>query len=236
MLHQETVAASTLDLIRRLMADARLQEFYLVGGTALSLTIGHRISDDIDLFTSKSFDAAKLAVHLKVYKIENVQVAPNTVSGFIEDVKTDFIAHQYPLLKSIKTPEGIQMLDNEDIAAMKFNAIIQNGTRIKDFVDIYYLLERLPLRVLLDAYEKKYAVARVNRQMASQALLYDKDIDFSVPVNFIKDTGIKWPEIRQRLQQAIKNPDQPFVPRQPPQTPKQKSRKFNTGKRKKPKL
>jgi len=53
MLHKETVTAGTLDLIRRLMDDAHLQQFYLVGGTALALMLGHRISIDIDLFTDK---------------------------------------------------------------------------------------------------------------------------------------------------------------------------------------
>lgn len=48
MLHKETVTAGTLALIHRLMDDAHLQEFYLVGGTALALMLGHRISIDIE--------------------------------------------------------------------------------------------------------------------------------------------------------------------------------------------
>jgi hypothetical protein len=62
MLHKETVASPTLDLIKRLFKDASLNEFVLVGGTALSLQIGHRISIDIDLFSNKPFDAAKHSV------------------------------------------------------------------------------------------------------------------------------------------------------------------------------
>jgi hypothetical protein len=55
MLYKETVAAQTLDLIKRLFKDTRLDEFVLVGGTALSLQVGHRISIDIDLFSNKPF-------------------------------------------------------------------------------------------------------------------------------------------------------------------------------------
>ncbi|SDH36389.1 Nucleotidyl transferase AbiEii toxin, Type IV TA system [Dyadobacter soli] len=64
MLHEETVEASTLALIRRLMADENLSDFYLVGGTALSLRLGHRISIDIDLCTGKDFDSAAVCEHL----------------------------------------------------------------------------------------------------------------------------------------------------------------------------
>jgi len=55
MLYKETVAPQTLDLIKRLFKDTRLDEFVLVGGTALSLQLGHRISIDIDLFSNKPF-------------------------------------------------------------------------------------------------------------------------------------------------------------------------------------
>lgn len=53
MLHKETVAESTLELLKQLMALAELSSFSLVGGTNLALRLGHRISVDIDLFTTK---------------------------------------------------------------------------------------------------------------------------------------------------------------------------------------
>ncbi|MDF2431199.1 MAG: hypothetical protein JWP44_830 [Mucilaginibacter sp.] len=51
MLHKETVTAGTLELLNSLMLDENLNDFFLVGGTALSLQIGHRISIDLDLFS-----------------------------------------------------------------------------------------------------------------------------------------------------------------------------------------
>ncbi|MCF0056937.1 nucleotidyl transferase AbiEii/AbiGii toxin family protein [Dyadobacter sp. CY356] len=50
MLHLETVDARTLSILRRLMVIPELNSFYLVGGTALALKYGHRISVDLDLF------------------------------------------------------------------------------------------------------------------------------------------------------------------------------------------
>ena len=52
MLFTETVASSTLELLRRLMKDIALRDFVLVGGTSLALQVGHRISVDIDLFSN----------------------------------------------------------------------------------------------------------------------------------------------------------------------------------------
>lgn len=157
MLHKETVSEGTLDLINRLMADEQLKDFYLVGGTALSLMIGHRISIDIDLFTDKDFDAPLVAEYLKSqYETEVRSVNKNSVSGFMEGIKFDLISHRYPHVKPIEIRDGIRMLSLNDIAAMKVNAIVGNGTRIKDFIDIYYLLKELSYRQIIESYVKKY--------------------------------------------------------------------------------
>ncbi len=54
MLHTETVAPETLELLSRLMQDSFFNNFVLVGGTAISLHLGHRISVDLDLFSNES--------------------------------------------------------------------------------------------------------------------------------------------------------------------------------------
>jgi len=53
MLYKETISQTTLGLLTRMMKDKVLDNFILVGGTALSLQLGHRISIDIDLFCNK---------------------------------------------------------------------------------------------------------------------------------------------------------------------------------------
>ena len=55
MLRKETVSEFTLELLKTLMEDELLENFFLAGGTALALQIGHRISLDLDLFTQVSF-------------------------------------------------------------------------------------------------------------------------------------------------------------------------------------
>lgn len=157
MLHTETVETRTLDLIRALMSDAKFQEFFLVGGTALSLKLGHRMSVDIDVFTDKEFDAASIGAYLDAnYELTDSSVIKNGVFGFIEEVKVDLISHRYPLIKPVEVIDGIRMLSLEDIGAMKLHAIVQNGSRLKDFIDVYYLLERIPLTLVSNTYCQKY--------------------------------------------------------------------------------
>ena len=55
MLQYGTVGPGTLDILRKLMAVPELRDFYLVGGTALALYRAHRISVDLDLFTTREF-------------------------------------------------------------------------------------------------------------------------------------------------------------------------------------
>src|ERR1700733_4100456 len=190
MLRTETVTPGTLDLITCLMADAELNDFFLVGGTALSLLIGHRISIDIDLFTDKDFNPGSLRKHLEQrHSMTDVKTIGNGIFGFIDDVKIDIIAHKYPLiepLQIIEVIEGIRMSSLEDIGAMKLNAIVGSGNRLKDFVDMYYLLAYRPFRALGKVYEKKYQ--NVNIQMAGNSLLYFNDIDHSVSIKLMNGT------------------------------------------------
>ena len=97
MLYTQTVEAGTLVLIKELMSDKELESFNLVGGTTLSLKLGHGMSVDIDLFTDRDFDAPKISHHLhQTYNAEIYKTLPNGVFCFINGIKVDIIAHQYP--------------------------------------------------------------------------------------------------------------------------------------------
>ena len=136
MLHKETVDASTLELLKQLMADKRLEGFVLVGGTALSLQMGHRVSVDLDLFVNRDFEAEELREYLeRTYHLQTDYLAFATVKGEIDGVQVDCIAHSYPWIGPFVEEDGIRLASMEDICAMKLNAIAGNGTRIKDFID-----------------------------------------------------------------------------------------------------
>lgn len=204
MLQTQTVEAGTLDLIKTLLNDADLSAFNLVGGTALSLQIGHRKSIDIDLFTTLDFDAQDLAGHLSsTYRAEEIRTLKNGIFCFIENVKVDLIAHQYPILYPLKIEDGIRMLSVEDIAAMKLSAILNNGSRLKDFIDMYFLLERIPLGIITAASVQKYP--DVNIQIAHAALLYHKDINIQEKIEFLGGP-ISLTQMEMRFREAIQKP------------------------------
>jgi len=183
------------------MKDQQLNSFYLVGGTALSLRIGHRQSIDIDLFNSSDFDGDKLALHLKdTYGADVKRYKSNYVSGSIGEVDFDFISHQYLSIKPIENIEGIRIMSNADISAMKINAIVNSGQRIKDFIDIYYLLKEMSLDMVLNYYCSKYP--NVDPNIAKSSLLYQKDIDFNVPV-LLMDGKLKWQDVRLSISKAV---------------------------------
>jgi hypothetical protein len=208
MLRKEAVEAGTLDLIKKMMADNRFQDFNLVGGTALALMIGHRKSIDIDLFSTKDFNSLEIAEYLtSTYNAISIQSIKNGVFCFVNNIKIDVLSHQYPLVGDVVTDESIRMISLQDIAAMKLNAIYDNGTRPKDFVDIFALLENFTLDQMLQACHQKYP--DINIPVAKNALVYFEDVQLLTPVDFI-GPDVKWSDITERLKNAHANPHLSF--------------------------
>lgn len=207
MLYTQTVSNTTLELLKELMLDKILNDFVLVGGTALSLQIGHRISIDLDLFSTKPFDAEQIGEHLKTtYAYQLDFIAKNTLKGEISGVKVDCITHNYKWIKEIKQKDNIRMADLIEIAAMKLNAITTNGTRIKDFIDIAYLSNNLTLNQMLQAYELKY---ENNMIMALKSLFYYDEVNHLEPIKMFKRV-YNWECIKTRLSAMNNEPNKTF--------------------------
>jgi hypothetical protein len=208
MLRKETISKPTLDLLKILMQDQSLKDFFLVGGTALSLQIGHRISIDIDLFNTKEFDENSMLNKLETqYSFSQLYQDKNTLKGEVDGIKVDLISHTYPLIKPLVVIDGIRMASLNDIAAMKLNAISGNGTRIKDFIDIAYLSSSLTFAEMVNSYEQKYALR--NAVMAIKAVNYYEDIELTTKVQVL-DKSYKWENIKSRLDKMTIAPKQLF--------------------------
>jgi hypothetical protein len=125
MLQTQTVYPETLGFLKALMQEPLLNDFYLVGGTALSLQIGHRISVDIDLFTNEPFDSIFLAAELKQkYNFKENQNRDYFIQGQMDGVKIDILKYPYKPLNPIVEVENVRMVVAADIASMKMAAII----------------------------------------------------------------------------------------------------------------
>lgn len=209
MLHKETVKGETFRLLTRLMQDVKLNRFHLAGGTALALYIGHRISIDLDLFCTESFDVKDLREYMtEKYDFQESFFEKNTLMGSVNGIKVDCITHNYPLIEPVKTYEnGIRLFSIPDISAMKLSAITDNGTRLKDFIDIACLSVKLSLKDMLEAYQNKFH--KTNCIIPLKGLTYFEDINFQEPIQMCGST-FQWQYIEKRLYDMIEQENKRF--------------------------
>ncbi|MHB1922333.1 MAG: nucleotidyl transferase AbiEii/AbiGii toxin family protein [Chitinophagaceae bacterium] len=204
MLHTETVTSGTLECLKELMQDENISDFFLVGGTALSLQIGHRISIDIDLFSKSTFDENKMLEYLETSKdLKSTYQDKNTLKGKIDKIQVDLITHPYPLVKPLIVIEGIRLARLEDIAAMKLNAISGNGTRAKDFIDIACLSCYLTLEQMVDAYKVKYSER--NTFMVLKSLAFTDDVNKKEHIDILNHK-YSWKDTEERIEQMMNKP------------------------------
>jgi hypothetical protein len=209
MFYKESIENTTLDLLTKLMSDAQLNDFILVGGTAIALHIGHRISIDLDLFSCNPFDKNFLTEYLhNKYLFHLDYISDNTIKGEINGVQIDCIAHQYHWIDPVIVSGHIRLAGLSDLAAMKLNAIAGNGTRIKDFIDIAYLSGKLSLNEMLRGYESKY---NSNPVIPIKALSWFDDINFNEPIMMSDRKPLNWKKIETRLNQMLKYPNKVFA-------------------------
>jgi Nucleotidyl transferase AbiEii toxin, Type IV TA system len=210
MLHKEPfiVAPQTLKLIQELQCIPELKDFYLVGGTALALQLGHRNSIDIDLFTKNDFAAEEIELLVTPkYSYSATLSRKNTLLTTINGIKTDFIKHDYPFIHQPIEEDGISYFSKEDIAAMKLHAIIQSGKRLKDFIDIYFLLQHFSMQQMIGFFTQKYSYS--NPMIAMKAVTFFDDIDQNMdPPKLVKP--LKLEQIKKRILEAALKPSKIF--------------------------
>jgi predicted nucleotidyltransferase component of viral defense system len=187
------------------MAMPELSDFYLVGGTALSLQFGHRISVDLDLFSTIDFDNATLAKNLET-KITTFTyhstLNPIGLFCYIEDIKVDFVKHhQHPLIADTLENDGIRMFSLEDIVAMKVNAILKRGAK-KDFWDIAVLLKHFTIEDIVQFYNRKYPSQQLLISVPQALIYFDDAEDSEEPVSL---EGQTWESIKLDIQNAVRN-------------------------------
>jgi hypothetical protein len=202
MLYKEAVDASTLELLKSLQSKQYLQGFFLAGGTALALYNGHRKSVDLDLFSDFAFDTSALLENLvQNFDFKLLFSAANTLKVAIGKTEVDIIAHRYNLINNPVTEENISILSEPDIIAMKLNAISTSGQRVKDFIDIYYLLDKYDLKTMLDFFLKKYN--QNNDLLILKSLIYFDDVHESEWPILIREPDLKWKDVKRKIQKKV---------------------------------
>ena len=165
-LYLSTVSDLLWESLKEIMQQKEFDRFRLVGGTSLSLQLGHRESVDIDMFTDAeygSLDFERLEALLK----EKFQYVDSLQSGLISFGKSFFIGKSKEKLVKLDLfytdgfvfppidVEGVRLASIKEVAAMKLD-IIGRGGRKKDFWDVHELLDSFTMEEMIKFYLKRY--------------------------------------------------------------------------------
>lgn len=199
MLQTQTVVPELMELLKKIMSEKLFSDFNLVGGTSLALQMGHRNSIDIDLFGNSEINSELFIEKLSEFgDVKVAQSTKNILITKINDVKVDFVNYKYPLITDFLFVDNIRMLSFKDISAMKLNAIAGRGSK-KDFIDLYFLLNKFSLEDILSFYEKKYQDGSIF--MVQKSLTYFEDADSQLQPQMFLD--FNWETCKQKIIEEV---------------------------------
>jgi hypothetical protein len=182
-------------LFQQLGREPAASAFFLAGGSALALHLGHRISIDLDFFSQREYSMPVLIGHLQsLGRLIITSQDSDTLVGELNGVKLSFFTYPYPLLEDVLTCEGIQVASMLDIALMKIAAIGQRGKK-RDFVDLYFLCRQLfTLDNLLRDMPRKFPNIEYPSYHLLRALAYFDDAEGDEMPKMLKP--VEWAAVR----------------------------------------
>jgi hypothetical protein len=202
MLREETVEPGTLGLLKKLVALPELKQFRLVGGTALSLLLGHRKSIDLDFFTDNPFEKDILisALEENFGNITIVNERGNSIfQCIVQNVIVDFVAVKDPFLYPAQLINQIPFADIHDLIALKLNAVKGRGVK-KDFWDIARLLQEYSFDELFQFYHDRYNYDDTFAVIRSVA--YFADAEDTIEPECLN--GMTWERVKDIIIKALK--------------------------------
>jgi hypothetical protein len=171
--------------------------FYLAGGTALSLQIGHRLSLDLDFF-SPTEDIPSIRVGLeKALAPLNATLADSSWGNLVylaKNVRIGFYGYGYSLVApTIETNEA-RLASIEDIALMKLDALLSRATR-RDFYDLYFICQSIPLRPIFDKAPEKYPSVRDFEAQTVKRLVYFENAEVEADPSLLQ--YVDWQTVKE---------------------------------------
>lgn len=190
---------SALELLSRRGID---NTFYLVGGTAVALQLGHRISEDLDFFTGELFATTVLKQKIQEAGVfELLDERWGTLHGIFNGVKVSFLYYRYPLLFPLASFLGASVAQIKDLAPMKIEAIASRGSR-KDFYDLYFInQEAVSLEECLKLYCRKYAGVNFSLYHILRSLTYFLDAEKEKDPVLLRP--VEWEEIKRHFTEMV---------------------------------
>jgi hypothetical protein len=185
-MHREVLTKRAAELFGTL---SRFPSFYLAGGTALALQIGHRVSVDFDLFADKDIEPSLLPRVQRVFS-DAASIAPlinnpDELTVLVDDVKITFLKYPFQTFDPFVIYEHVPLLSVREIAATKAYTIGGRGA-FKDYIDLYFILsdQHATLTDIIDIAEKKFGFEFNSRQFLEQLVFLD-DVE-DTDIQFLK--------------------------------------------------
>ena len=209
-MHFQTIDPKPYQLLQELMRDKDIEKagFVLCGGGALALHLGHRQSTDIDLFSPKkdigpdqmkAFMEKNFGDRVEVYNQSDLGIR-----GYLDGIKFDMIKFPYQMQHEPVVAEGIRVLDFMDAASMKLHAVANRGLR-RDFYDLAEILQKMPLRELLEHYQKQFSPSPQAMSHTLKSLTFFNDAMADSNKVDVRN-GRKWEQVQQIVHTAVRNP------------------------------
>ncbi len=184
-MHQEVLTKEGAELLPTL---SRFSGFYLAGGTALALQIGHRLSVDFDLFRNESITPALFPRVERAFPFPAIPLVNNAdeLTVILNGVKITFLNYPFPVLDPFETYDGLPLLSVREIAATKAYTIGRRGS-YKDYVDLYFVLaeHHTTLPEIIANAERKFGEA-FNARLFLEQLVYLGDVK-DTEIQFLKE-------------------------------------------------
>lgn len=198
-----TIAKPAFEALELIKAKNFLSSFYMAGGTACSIQIGHRISVDLDFFSDTNFEPQELLSSVKNEGVElqNFELSKGTLKGWISDAQLSFFSYPYKLVSPLVDFENnVRLASLLDIGLMKLTAIASRGSK-KDFVDLFFILKQHSLTELFSNFENKFTTDQINKYHYLKSLVYFDDADIDPNPNMLVE--FDWKEIKQYFSDLI---------------------------------
>lgn len=188
-LYYNTVSPMLLTTLQDLMTTSVFDDFRLVGGTSLSLQLGHRQSVDIDLFTDSMYDSVDfksidnyLRKHYAYVDTFETDIVGMGKSYYIGNSGSDCIKidlfYTDPFIKPVLEIDDLRLASLEEIAAMKID-VISRGGRKKDFWDIHELMESYSIGQMIQFHEERYPYSHDKQEIITNFRNFENaDVDF----------------------------------------------------------
>lgn len=196
--HLEILPAAQRAVLARVGPVASELDFYLAGGTAVALRLGHRLSVDLDWFTgADELDPLALAAALRsrLPGLEAEETGERALHASLDGVRLTFLRYRYPLLEPLEKTETFRVASMADLVCMKLAAATQRGEK-KDFYDIAAICDgEIGLADALALFRRKFGLSGSGH--ALMALTYFDDAEHA-PDPVALD-GLTWAEVKRRI-------------------------------------